>query len=281
MAEATIDREDWMRRTGPLYPALVALGCLTCLPLPKGLVPNRDDVQRSAPWLPIVGAALGLVTAGIAIGLWHLGMAASVAGSLALIVSLALTGAMLELGTARSAEVLLGRYLPATADSDRRRIGTLAIVCVLGFRGIALWGIDPTMWLGALVVAAMSARWVTLMWSYIARWLAHFMGGRGDEVIEAPERVRATLLAGSVSEVAFAAVTVVVLFIAAVSAAISGLIAMVVAGLCAAVVGMIATRTTRKLTGDSMATLAALSELAVLLTFAALHPPLQSPWLGG
>ncbi|MEM9491906.1 MAG: hypothetical protein AAGC55_22360, partial [Myxococcota bacterium] len=65
MAEVTLDRDEWMRRTGPLYPGLVALCCLTAFPLPSGLRLADDDLARSALWFPVVGGLLGALATAV------------------------------------------------------------------------------------------------------------------------------------------------------------------------------------------------------------------------
>lgn len=261
---------------------MVALGCLTRVPLPHGLRPAPEDLARSAPWFPIVGGALGVLLAGVAAVFTAVGLVPAIAGVLALMAGLVITGGMLEVGLAETAEVAASSARPAPEERERRLAGVLAVSGLLTLRALGLLGTDTDAWLAGLAAAAMIARWCPLMLALVGSRL-------GLATATAPgminDRVRATLVPAAATPVGTAVASVITVVAATWLGRGPGLLAVVV-GL-AVYAGMVALDvrwSRRSASGPSrqgLAAAAALSELAVLLVFAAAHPAVRSPWIVG
>lgn len=266
-----------MRRLGPLYPVLVALSCLTRAPLPRGLVPAPEDLARSVPWFPVVGVALGVLMAGVAAVCTSVGLVPAIAGVLALMAGLVITSGMLEVGLAETVEAAAGSARPAPEERERRLAGVLAVSGLLTLRALGLLGTATDAWLAALAVAAMVARWCPLVLA--------LLGPRLGLAVTTPDRARATLAPATGTPVAVGVATIVTIVIATWLGRGTGLLAVLVGiAVYGAMVALDARWSRRSARGPSrqgLAAAAALSELAVLLVFAAAHPALRSPWVAG
>lgn len=256
-----------MRRLGPLYPALVALGGLTRVPLPRGLEPTRDDLGSSTLWLPVVGGLIGAAMAGVIELFLALGLVPAIAGALGLLAGLALTGGMLELGLARAAE-LAARATSPTAD-EPRLAGVLAIGALPALRALGLLGMAQGAWLAALVTAVMVARWCPL--------LAH-ASALGIKM-PAPERARFTLVTGPATPARMVAAGAITVAIALWLGRGTGLLAVLIGLATYAASLWLAHRSARSVTSHGLAAAAAITELAVLFVFAAAHPAVTSAWV--
>jgi adenosylcobinamide-GDP ribazoletransferase len=270
-------RDEWMQRLGPLYPVLVALGCLTRVPLPRGLDPAPEDLARSVPWFPLVGLALGALVAGVAAVCTSVGLVPAIAGALALAVGLVITGGMLEVGLAGTVEVAAGSARYGSAERERRLAGVLAVSGLLTLRALGLLGTATEVWLAGLAVAAMIARWCPLVLA--------LLGPRLGLAVAAPDRGRATLAPAAGTPLAVGAISIATLILATWLGRGAGLLSVGI-GL-AVYTGTLAldARWSRRsgpgARRESLAAAAALCELAVLLVFAAAHPAVRSPWVAG
>lgn len=117
-----------------LAPPLAALALTSRLPLPA--LPWDDALaRRSAPWLPVAGAVIGLIVAAcghLAGALW----AAPVAAALAVAVQVVLTGGLHEDGLADSADAVGVRggrdaALAVMRDHHLGAFGALALALLL------------------------------------------------------------------------------------------------------------------------------------------------------
>ena len=273
-----MDRDEWMRRSGPLYPGLVAACCLTRLPVPAGLAqPTAADVQRAAVWFPVVGGLLGAALAGvIAVGV-GVGLVPAVAAALALMLEPVLTGGLHEAGVARVAgqvgqELRRGGTPDASGGSgghgDVAVAGAVAVVAVLAVRGVGLLGVAAGAWVGALVVSRMVARWAVLVMDAL------------DEKAPAqdgPGQVRASLRVGLVSWVPLAVGGGITAVVAIWLGGSTGLIA----ALAGTAVAALLARLVRGAGEHRLAAAAVLCEVTVLLIFAARVPAAISPWIHG
>lgn len=264
-------RDQWMLRLGPLYPALVALGCLTRVPLPRGLEPTLEDRARSALWLPVAGGLIGAAMAGVIELFLALRLVPAIAGTLGLLAGLALTGGMLELGLAQTAEVAARS---ATSDDRERRLaGVLAVGALLALRALGLLGTALETWLAALVIAAMVARWCPLLLTHVGAgaWL-------GVDIPVA-ERARATLIPAPGTPMRTAVASAITVAMALWLGGGIGLLAVLVGVVVHAASLWLAHRSARGVSAHGLAAAAAITELAVLLVFAAAHPAVTSAWI--
>lgn len=268
-------RDDWMRRLGPLYPVLVALGCLTRVPLPRGLTPAPEDLARSTPWFPLVGVALGILMAGVAAVCTYVGLVPAIAGVLALMAGLVITGGMLEIGLAETAEAASSAR-PAD-ERERRLAGVLAVSGLVTLRALGLLGMATDAWLAGLAVAAMIARWCPLVLALLAP--------RFGLSVTTPDRARATLAPATGSPVTVGVASIVTIILATWLGRGAGLLAVVLGiAIYGGTVALDARWSRDRARGSSrqgLAAAAALTELAVLLVFAAAYPALRSPWVAG
>lgn len=264
-----LDRDEWMRRTGPLYPGLVALRELTVLPVLRSVEPTTDDRTRAAPWFPAVGGLVGGLIALSALIVLATDLVPAIAGVLALVLALALTGGSFETGLARAVENLVARE-----DSDDpygpRAIGmagVAAIAASIALRVFLLLGIDPAWWVGAIITSQVVLRWVPV-----------FLLKLGDRLGE-PEVGRRSLLVGPVSWAALAIGSGFALLCAILFGGGVGLLALIMSAGLAFGAGVFFQRRYSGLSDTSLSAAAVACELVVLLVFAASHAAVVSPWV--
>jgi adenosylcobinamide-GDP ribazoletransferase len=140
---------------------IAAFRFLTRLPIP-GPATRVEDLSGSVGWFPVVGACVGLATAGafaLALRLWT----APVAAVLAVACSLLLTGGFHEDGLTDAVDGLGGgwtkeRVLEIMKDSRIGAYGAMALWCSLALRWTALWNLEAkALW--ALPLAMVWGRW--------------------------------------------------------------------------------------------------------------------------
>lgn len=121
---------------------LVAAGYFTRLPVPAWVGWSSSELNRAARYFPLVGALVGLVSAG-AMGLTTLVLPAALAVCIGMAASILLTGAFHEDGLADSADGFGGGYEPAQVlrimkDSRIGSFGSIALILVLLTKFLAL-----------------------------------------------------------------------------------------------------------------------------------------------
>ncbi len=139
---------------------LAGFGLLTRLPLPQPALPPRAAAAWS--W-PLVGLAVGGLSALVAWGALTLGLSSGVAAAVALATSALATGALHEDGLADTADGLFGgwsreRRLEIMKDSHIGSYGTLALVLVTLAKWAALTELLSAGGLLALPAAAAASR---------------------------------------------------------------------------------------------------------------------------
>lgn len=241
-----------MRRLGPLYPALVALGRTTILRSPPGLRVAGEDLPRTAPWVIAIGVATGFC-GWVAAWLPARGGGSPVlAAALAIAAAVAIGGAVVELGALRWAERRAGRAAGVA-------IGAVALV-----RFGALASVRPGRWLAALVLAELVGRWAALLLQRL-----------GDPILDDAGRPGL-----SMGEVSWAVVGVASLAVVAASAWMfgwAGVAALVVIAAAAFGLGLEAQRRDGQPDGDTLAA-AALLGGTIALVAAALAAPGWIVW---
>ncbi len=260
-----MDRDEWMRRTGPLYPALVALRLLTRAPVLRGVELTDDDTGRAAVWFTVVGALVGAALALIALIVLAVDLVPAIVAALVLALAMVVTGALHEGQLARAAD-LLGRDDDRSGFEGRLGLyGLLAVVILFAMRWILLLGIDRDAWPGALIAGQVAVRWVPL-----------FLLRIGDRV-EEPEPGR-SLLIGPFSWAGFGIASGVAVIAALGFGGAAGLVSLL---LCAGVAFVVGLFFERRYGGLSTATLGAASmvcELTVFACFAIAAPAVTSAW---
>ncbi len=259
------DRDEWMRRLGPLYPGAVAIRQSTAMRWPGELRSTVDDSERAAPWMVGVGAMLGVIAWTMAWAVGLLEVPAALRGALAVLTLTALTAALLDVGLARAIERWLGRD-----DEDAGPIGpagTSALLAMAVTRVVAVIAIRPSAWLAALVVAPLLGRWAALALQ------------RLGDVLEPPTPDRRSLVVGGVSWLQLGIVTGLVALVAILALGAPALILLAVTAAIAVVAGLVVERARGGLDGHSLAAVAAVCEVITLVGIAAIAPAIVSPWI--
>lgn len=219
------------------------------------IVPERESVHAPWPGALVVasGIAVGAVAwlAGRAVG--ALGAAPALGGLVAVVAAIVLGAAVLERGLHAASERWLGA-----------RWASLVVGGVALTRIVALWSLAPRHWLGAMVVSIAAGRWVAVGLQRL-----------GD--VGAPGRGRTFVVEGvSWAELGLASLVVVACAISvagAVGAAIAIAVVVIAVGL-----GLGVQILDRELAGDSLAAIAAVAELVVLIGLAAWAPAWATPF---
>lgn len=265
------DRDEWMRRTGPLYPGIVALRNLTVVRLPRVLEPTEDDLARSAPWFAVIGALVGGILALAAILLLRADLVPAIAGGIVLVLAVVVSGALHEVGLTRSVDVLAAGSSDDTYyDTPDTRSGLYGLLALMGLftvRALGLLGTDTDVWVAAIVISQITLRWSVLLLLKI-----------GDRLGDPPRAPR-TLMVGEFSWAMFGAATAIASVIAVILAGGLGLATLVVAALLAFGVGLFFQRKFGGLNRHSLGAASVICEVSVLICFAAAHPAASSPWV--
>lgn len=143
----------------PLHDLEVALAILTRLPSRLGAAPGPREIEAAVHWFPLAGALVGAL-AGAAYFLAGLvGLPGLSALLLALAVQLLATGALHEIGTARTIEALAAAAGPAGETAGGRHAASLALCLLLLARVAALTSFwSPWSFTAALVTAGAVSR---------------------------------------------------------------------------------------------------------------------------
>lgn len=147
---------------------LVAVQFLTRLPVPGGRVaPDSATLSRAAVFFPLVGAGIGLFTAGVVRGAAHL-WPLPVAVVAALAAEALLTGALHEDAVADFCDAFGGGRDRAgirriLGDSRIGAYGALGLVLVVLLRGATMAALPVSLLLPAVVAAASLGRWVMVV----------------------------------------------------------------------------------------------------------------------
>ncbi|MFO0998046.1 MAG: adenosylcobinamide-GDP ribazoletransferase [Alphaproteobacteria bacterium] len=221
------------------------------------------NMARALRAFPLVGIAIGIVSAVIYAVAYHLGVPALAAALCALATSAFVTGALHEDGFADFADGLAGGRSP----DDRLRImddsrigaaGALALLFGLGLKAAALMKLGtPGAAAAALVAASAGSRAVFPL--IITRLPAVRPGGLGAMVGQPTGDVTvAAVVIGAIAMLLFLGIG-------------QGLVAILVAGLAAAAVAGLAMRSLGGYTGDVLGAVQQVVETAILLAAAAMH----------
>ncbi len=238
----------------------LAIAFLTRLPVaaPASGVGRLAD----AAWaFPLVGAGIGAVAAFAFLLAQLAGLADWPAALLAVLASIALTGALHEDGLGDSADGLIGgrdhdHALAVMRDSRQGTFGVLAIVLSVLLRGAALAAIGDPLHAGLALIAAHAASRAALPVAMRAMAPA-----RADGLGASAGRPRAPF--------AIVAVTIGVLISLAALGPTRGAIALGVTGAAVTAAGLLAQRRIGGYTGDILGAFQQIGEVAMLLTASA------------
>jgi adenosylcobinamide-GDP ribazoletransferase len=150
----------------PLRGFFAALMFLTRLPTPGWVGYREDDLARSTPYFPLVGALVGIIGGGVFwVGqlLWPI----PVAVALSTAATVWLTGAFHEDALADACDGLGGgwgleRILAIMKDSRIGSYGAVGLILVLAVKMTALASLPPAEIVAALIAAHVLGRWSSL-----------------------------------------------------------------------------------------------------------------------
>ena len=232
--------------------AALAVAFLTILPVPRRT--GGVDLRAAAPWFPLVGALVGALAGAARYGAEPL-LGATIASILALVVLVAVTGALHQDGLADCADGLgvrddRARRLAVMRDPATGVFGTLALVGWALLMTTALAQLGDEAALRTLVVAAVAGRTAALL-----------------HAVTAPAARPDGLGAAFTPSVAALAVAGLVTIVAAVllQGPADGLAALAAAALTALGVTAWARAALGGRTGDTLGAAVALVEVAVCL----------------
>lgn len=145
---------------------LIAVRFLTRLPVPEGRPVEAREMPAAAMFFPLVGALIGLVTAGTTWAgaqLWPLGLAVV----LALALEALLTGALHEDAVADFFDAFGGGWtredvLRILKDSRLGSFGALALLLSVALRAGAMTGLGDAL-VAAVVASAALGRWMSVL----------------------------------------------------------------------------------------------------------------------
>ena len=221
--------------------------------LPGGAHPETDqDLGRSVPWFPLVGAVIGCLSGAVYWAL-HGPLGALLAAVLAVAVGVVATGGLHEDGLADTADALGGstreRRLEIMKDSRVGAFGVLALVLSTLVRVFAVASLAPVDGLAALVVAHMLGRTMAVAVMGVAPAAGTGLGH--SYTTHLPR--------------AWTIVAVVVSAAAAASLGLPGAGSLAAAAAGTAMVGLVASRAFGGTTGDVLGATEQVVEMAVLV----------------
>jgi adenosylcobinamide-GDP ribazoletransferase len=230
--------------------ARIAVGLLTVIPVRAGT--ESDGLGASAAWFPLVGALVGLAAGGVFVAADH-ALGAGVAGVLAVITLVLLTGALHQDGLADCADAVgvrggRERRLEVMRDSTVGAFGVLALVLWALLFAAALAALPRHDALRTLVSAAALGRWAAVLHA-VALPPAR-RDGLGFAFSPAPSAV--------LSATGFAVATVAL-------APLAGVVALAVAVVVVTGVSALALRGVGGMTGDTLGATIALTEISVCI----------------
>jgi adenosylcobinamide-GDP ribazoletransferase len=143
---------------------LGALAFLTRLPLPASYV----HLERTVPWLPVVGALLGALLAVANLALNAIGASSLVTATVLVVFLLALTGALHADGLADTCDAVLShaspeRRLEIMRDPHVGAFGVVGVVCVIVLKIAAIDALSSSSRVQLLIAAPTLGRWAIVL----------------------------------------------------------------------------------------------------------------------
>jgi adenosylcobinamide-GDP ribazoletransferase len=240
---------------------LGAVAFLTRVPTGGG-ARRPEELARSVPWFPVVGAGVGLAVAGVYAGAGAL-LPPLPAAAVAVVAGVCLTGAFHEDGLGDTADALVGHHdreatVRILQDPRLGTFGVLAVAASLLLRVAAVAALAPAAALAALPAAHALSRAAA-----VATLAAFPAAGTGLGASHARALSGRRALAGTAAGLA---VALALLGAAAAWAAAA-------AALAAFLLGRLAVRRIGGVTGDVLGAVQQLGEVVVLLAAVAADRP--------
>ena len=246
------DRDEWMRRLGPVYPGLVALARTTALVPSETPRATEADVGRAAAWVVAVGALIG-VAGFLAVELFvKIGATRALAALVGVVAISLIGGGVAERGLARwMRKVRLGEGVTVAASAL--------------LRWVALVSIEPSRWAPVLLVAPVVGRWAAVFLQALADPAPFDRSGRSLVVGQPAPPITVALSAG-------------VCVAAVLGLGWIGIGALAVAAAGAFAIGLRAQRQAGGIDAEVVGAAAVIAELVVWVAAALAFPTAISPW---
>lgn len=238
---------------------LAAVVFLTRLPLSIGF--DAEDVRRSVPWFPLVGAFLGVLAAGICSELGRWGVPPMLAGLMVVCFQAWATGAIHFDGLADLADGFgapgdRAEVLRVMRDPRIGSFGALALVLDVGVKVVTIGTISQSRSPAPVLIAVPAiARWTAVA---LGAWLPYAASEGVGKVIVGRGDLRGLGIATALS------VSIAVALLGS-----RGVVMLLLAGLTTLVMGSSAKRRIGGVTGDVFGASIELTE-AILFSFAVL-----------
>jgi adenosylcobinamide-GDP ribazoletransferase len=234
-----------------------AVTLLTVVPLPRA---DAASLSESAPWFPLVGAAVGALAGAVRVAAEH-GLGRTTATLLSILALVVVTGALHQDGLADTADGLGARggrerRLAVMRDSSTGVFGVLALIGWALLLASALARMTSPQALVALIAACACARWAALIHAVATP------PARADGLGVAFSAGTAGTAMGSVLAAAVALIA---------GGPVRGALAVGSAALVAAAISAYARRALGGRTGDTLGTAVALAELLAVIALSATH----------
>ncbi len=235
-----------------------ALSLLTIIPAGDMDKPEPGDTGRAAFWFPLIGVLIGFTTV-IGWGIFKLMVPLIAADVLTIILWVVLTGALHLDGLADCFDGLLcaaspEKRLKIMADPHIGTFGVVGLILALGLKFSALYTLPPTDTFFILIFAASYSRWLILIVAKLT--LARTDGMAADLAAGLNNR----------SIIAAAIIPLVLMLAGGWQAAVSAILATA----AAAGIYVLAHKRIGGVTGDVLGLTIEISEITILLTYAAL-----------
>ena len=237
---------------------------LTRIPIRLRAAP---DLTAMVPWFPVVGACVGATVGGVAAGLMEL-VPATIAGALAVVVGMMITGAFHEDGLADTADAMGGmtpeRRREILKDSRHGSYGVAAMSSTIVLRILCVAALSPAAAFASLVAAHTLGRGAAVGVMGLAR--SGPSEGLGADSTRSLSRRRA--VSGVLVAVAFGA------------AAVGWWVLPMAAGVAggAVIVSVLAKRAFEGISGDILGAVEQVGECAVLVIATGLAARHQLWW---
>ncbi len=235
-----------------------ALFLLTIIPAGDMAKPEPGDTGRAAFWFPLIGVLIGFTTV-VGWGVFKLLVPLIPADVLTVVLWVVLTGALHLDGLADCCDGLLcaatpEKRLKIMADPHIGTFGVVGLILALILKFSALYSLPPTSTFFILIFAACFSRWLILIGAKLP--LARKDGMAAD--MSAGLENRSIIVA--------AIIPLVLIFAGGWQAAVSA----VLATIATAGIYMLARKRIGGVTGDVLGLTIEVSEIVILLTYAAL-----------
>jgi hypothetical protein len=259
------ERDEWMKRTGPFFPMLVAYKLQTALPVARDLALSPEDSEQAAAWWPVVALVSGLVLSLLAEILLQGALVPALSGTLLAVLAFSLTGGLTDRSLAITAARLWRNWGADSSEvGDDLSVPSGTLLGLVLARTLILISTSTAAWPGVLLATLVCGRLAALTAVMVAP-----VGARTSADVAALARA---------SFVHVAAVSTLAFVVAVGFVGLPGFWLLPVVALIA-LVGRWLVAKLGGLDSSAVAALVGLAELLLLLIMAVIYPTVASPFV--